>query len=164
MSQKEIDRLLADPSIPEGEKLRLRGDYPAHTYNPGGWYASWADRKYGWPHKFYAKGIANRHPETLRIITALSAGQEDRMERETGYQWYAIADIPAGTDVSGWRLEDGGYTHVGLGSDKTHFVKFYTMHLADPAISAEAKDAIERASGLRFRFEDGRVSWEAYPP
>ena len=164
MSPQELERLRADPSIPEDEKERLCGEHAAHTYDPGGWYASWADRKYGWPHKFYAKGIANRHPETLRIITVLSDGQEDRMERETGYQWYAIADIPAGTDVSGWRLEDGGYAHVGLGSDKTHFVKFYTMHLADPVISGEAKEVIARVSGLRFTFEDGRVRWESWAP
>ena len=126
------------------------------------WHASWADQKYGWPHKFYVEGVTNRHPEILRIMTALSPGQEDRMEREH-YQWHAIADVPPGTDVSGWRLEDGRYSHVGLGSDETHFVKFYTIHLADPAISQEVKDTIQRVSGLRFTFtEGGRVGWESY--
>jgi hypothetical protein len=123
------------------------------------WRASWADRKYGWPHKFYVEGVVNRSPETLRIISALTAGQEDQMERMPGYQWYPVADIPPGTDVSGWRLEDGHYSHVALGSDKTHFVKFYTIHLADPVIGGEVKDAIERRSGMRFTFEDGSVRW-----
>jgi hypothetical protein len=164
VTQQEIERLLADPSIPDGEKARLRGEHPAHTYDPGGWYASWADQKYGWPHKFYAEGITNRNQHVLRIITALSPGQEDRMERETGYQWYPVDQIPEGTDVSGWRLEDGHYSHVGLGSDRTHHVKFYTIHLADPEIRGEAKETIQRVSGLRFRFEDGRVRWGAYGP
>lgn len=163
IGRKEIERLLADPSIPEDEKARLRGEHPVHSYDPGGWYASWADRKYGWPHKFYVEGVANRHPEILRIMTALSPGQEDRMERETGYQWHAVADIPPGADVSGWRLEDGRYSHVGLGSDETHSVKFYTVHLADPAVSQEIKDTIQRVSGLRFTFtEDGKVGWQRW--
>jgi hypothetical protein len=124
------------------------------------WRASWADRKYGWPHKFYVKGLVNRHPEVLRIITALSPGQEDRMERETGYQWYPVAEIPEGTDVSGWGLEDGHYSHVGLGADETHFAKFYSIHLADPRVSDEVKEKIAQVSGLRFHFEDGSVGWE----
>lgn len=145
--------------VSDEERARVLAMAGEHSYDPGGWYASWADRKYGWPHKFYAEGVTNRHPETLRIITALSPGQEDRIERETGYQWHAVADIPPGTDVSGWDLEDGRYSHVGLGSDRRHFVKFYTIHLADPAVSAEDKDVIERVSGVRFTFADGRVWW-----
>jgi hypothetical protein len=133
-----------------------------HRFVNTGWRASWADRKYGWPHKFYVEGVANRNPGTLRIITALSPGQEDRIERETGYQWYPVGEIPAGTDVSGWRLEDGHYSHVGLGSDRTHFVKFYTLHLAGPAVSDEVKETISRVCGLRFTFEDGLVRWEPY--
>lgn len=164
-SRQEMDRLLADPVLSEDEKERLRSEHPAHTYSPGGWWASWADRKYGWPHKFYVEGVTNRRPEVLRIITALSPGQEDRMQRETGYQWYPIAEIPEGTDVSGWRLDDGHYTHVGLGSDQTHFVKFYTIHLAEPGLDPAVKDTIEHRSGLRFRFQDGGgVGWEPYAP
>lgn len=159
-TRQEIEQLLASPSIPEDEKDRLRGESPAHTYDPGGWYASWADRKYGWPHKFYVEGVRNRHPETMRIITALTPGQEDRMERETGYQWYPVSQIPEGVDVSGWRLEDGHYSHVGLGSDRTHFVKFYTIHLADRAVSDEIKDKVQAVSGMWFEFTgDGRVRW-----
>jgi hypothetical protein len=137
-------------------------DDGCHLFVNTGWRASWADRKYGWPHKFYVEGVVNRNPGILRVITVLSPGQEDRMERETGYQWHPAGEIPAGTDVSGWRLEDGRYSHVGLGSDRTHFVKFYTVHLADPALSAEAKKVIEKACGLHFTFEDGRVGWEAW--
>jgi hypothetical protein len=132
-----------------------------HLFVNTGWRASWADMKYGWPHKFYVEGLVNRHPEILRVITAATPDQADRLERETGYQWYAIADIPSGTDVSGWRLEDSNYSHVGLGSDRTHHAKFYTVHLADLAVSDEVKDTISRVCGLRFTFEDGRVRWEA---
>lgn len=138
------------------------------------WRASWADRKYGWPHKFYVEGVANRHPETLRIITACTQKQWDEALQALaegrpvfglggGYKWYPVASIPAGVDISGWRLEDGHYSHVGLGSDATHFVKFYSIHLADPAVSDEVRGKIAARSGLRFRFtEDGRVTWWSY--
>jgi len=158
-SRQEMARLLADPAVSEDEKERLRGEHPAHSYSPGGWYASWADRKYGFPHKAYIEGIANRNPGVLRVITAFSAGQEDRMEREAGYQWYPIDQIPEGTDISGWRLDDGHYSHVGLGSDQAHFAKFYSIHLADPQISNAAKTVIEDVSGVAFRFADGKVYW-----
>jgi hypothetical protein len=50
-----------------------------------------------------------------------------------------------------------------LDTKPTLHAKFYTIHLADPAISGEAKDAIQRASGLKFTFtDDGRVGWERY--
>lgn len=136
------------------------------------WRASWADRKYGWPHKFYAEGIANRHPQIKRIITACTQQQWDEAEQAKaagypepwpgrgGYEWHPVGSIPPGTDISGWRLDDGRYSHVGLGSDTTHHAKFYTIHLADPAVSDEAKDAIQRVSGLWFKFtQDGHVSW-----
>ncbi len=156
---------LIEQDLHEDNRALLEALNAYHSYDPGGWHASWADQKYGWPHKFYAQGVTNRHPEILRIITALSPGQEYRIGRETGYQWHAIADIPPGTDVSGWGLEDGHYSHVGLGSDRTHFVKFYTIHLADPAISQDAKDTIQRVSGLRFTFtEDGKVGWGPWEP
>lgn len=129
------------------------------------WRASWADQKYGWPHKFYVQGVVNRHPEILRIMAAATPGQADRAQRETTYQWHAVGEIPDGTDVSGWRLDDSPYSHVGLGSDETHFVKFYTRHLADPALDPASRDVIEHRCGLRFRFSgEGGVGWEAYPP
>lgn len=66
-------------------------------------------------------------------------------------------------DTSGWNLEDGHYSHVGLGSDTTHFVKFYSVHLADPAVSDKVRAKIAARSGLWFRFtKDGRVTWWSY--
>lgn len=134
------------------------------------WHGDWADMKYGWPHKFYVQGVANRHPEIRRIMTACAQKQWDEAQQALsegkqtfgvgGYEWYPVAAIPAGVDTSGWHLEDGHYSHVGLGSDQTHFVKFYTIHLADPKIGTEVRDAIEQRSGVRFTFtSDGRVSW-----
>lgn len=160
-------------AVGDEERARVLAMADEHPYDPGGWYASWADRKYGWPHKFYVNGVVNRHPEILRIITACSQRQWDEAQRalaegrpafgvSPGCKWYAVSDIPGGTDMSGWRLEDGHYSHVGLGSDKEHFVKFYTIHLADPAVSQDAKDIIQRVSGLAFEFTaEGRVSWRA---
>jgi hypothetical protein len=137
------------------------------------WRASWADQKYGWPHKFYVEGVTNRHPEMLRIITACSQRQWDEALQAlaegrpafgvgSGYTWYPVSAIPEGVDTSGWGLDGGHYSHVGLGSDETHFVKFYSIHLADPAISRDAKDIIQRVSGVAFEFTpEGRVSWRA---
>ena len=138
-----------------------------HYFVNTGWRASWADRKYGWPHKFYVEGLVNRHPGVLRVMSAMTQDQWDRAQRGEewpgfmGMEWHAVGEIPEGVDVSGWRLEDGHYSHVGLGSDTTHHAKFYTIHLADPAVSDEVKDTISRVCGLRFRFDGTRVGWEA---
>lgn len=167
-SQQEIDRLLADPSIPGDEKQRLRGEYPAHSYDPGGWYASWADRKYGWPHKFYVEGLRNREPARLFVIGSVREATEGPyapggekyttpQERTPGLQWVRPSEIPEGAITS---PRDQECDWLGLGTQPTHHAKFYTMHLADPAISGEVKEKIAQACGLRFRFlPDGRIGW-----
>jgi len=142
-----------------------------HPFLNTGWRASWADQKYGWPHKFYVKGLVNRHPEIKRIVTALSEDQYQAMlagkdwpVRQDAYEWHRASDIPDGYDASGWRLEDGRYAWVGFGSDKTHHAKFYSVHLADPAIGDEVRETVSRVCGLRFTFTGGKVSWKAYAP
>ena len=152
-------------------------DYPApgsvsedkragHPYQ-GGWHAEWADRKYGWPHKFYVD-IPNRNPGELFVIGSQSGGPPGTPAPASGptMTWVAVADLSRsqrkiikrdGWD-SGRKLE--GY--YGFGTRSSHFGKFYTVHLADPAVSDEVRDAIQSRSGLRFRFEGGRVAWEHY--
>lgn len=161
IGRDEIKRLLADPSIPDDEKQRLRGEHPAHSYDPGGWYASWADRKYGWPHKFYVD-IPNRSPGALFVIG--SQYGPPMTPRPDGLEWVAWKDLSRAQQKVAKR---DGYdrephpNYVGFGTRDSHFGKFYTIHLADPAISQDVKDIIQRISGLRFTFtDDGKIGWE----
>lgn len=67
----------------------------------------------------------------------------------------------AGRD--GWSLDRDKW--ISFGTRTHHFGKFYTIHLADSAVSDEAKDRIMACSGLRFIFTaDGCVSWSRYEP
>lgn len=144
------------------------GDPPgSHRFVNTGWRASWADRKYGWPHKFYVEGLVNRSPERKRVI---SAQTEDHYQASLrgewpglmNLEWHRAGDVPGGYITDGWR--DGHYQWFGFGADATHHAKFYTIHLADPRLPAGVKDTIERVAGLRFTFtDDGRVGWEGCP-
>jgi hypothetical protein len=158
---------LAGSKLGADERAFLQALPPDHVYDPGGWYASWADRKYGWPHKFYVEHLANRKPEVKRIITAYTEDQYQEslagkgMLRHDSFEWHHVDAIPDGYDAGGWRLEDGRYARLGFGSDVYHHAKFYTIHLADPRLPDGVKDTIERISGLKFTFTgDGRVSWQ----
>ena len=149
-------------AIDAEERTRIETLAPQHAYDCGGWRASWADQKYGWPHKFYVEGLRNRNPRQLHIISAVTKPEQ---ATGMGLQWVPAGEIPEGTVTDGWRDLEGTYSHVGLGTRETHFAKFYTIHLADPQISGEAKETVQRVSGLRFTFtEDGRVGWQRYKP
>lgn len=143
------------------------------------WRASWADRKYGWPHKFYVD-VPNRDPERLFIISAhrdnpnageyAPGGSRYRPVQELmpGLTWVPVNELPPEVNTDGW-LRPGesladNHDLIGLGTRPNHHAKFYTAHLADPQLNAEVKDSIERRSGLRFHFLDGGVRWEAAPP
>jgi hypothetical protein len=119
--------------------------------------ADWADMKYGWPHKFYVD-IPNKNPGRQYVLSSA------KFQPREG-QWLTTADADATLEEI---LERDGYgkdsryrpEYFQLGTRKNHFGKFYTTHLADPAISADTKAAIERLGGLRFDFtQDGRVTW-----
>lgn len=130
------------------------------------WQASWADRKYGWPHKFYVD-VPNRDPDNLFVISSRfeaktgphAPGGERYQPPEPGY--IAWRDLTRKQRAIAKR---GGYRkadYVQFGTRDVHHAKFYTAHLADPALSRETKQAIEQRSGLRFHFHDGTVRWEA---
>lgn len=119
------------------------------------WNAEWADMKYGWPHKFYV-AVPNRHPEQ-RFITGATTGTPTGI---AGAEWISATEIPDDVNTDGWRDLDERYQWVAVGTRPTHHAKFYTVHLADPALSSEVRGRIEAVSGLRFRFEGGRVAWE----
>ena len=154
--------MLAGPGIGDEERARIEALHPAHSYDPGGWYASWADRKYGWPHKFYVEGLSPRVPSLLHCIGHGSGG--DGRRPAGGGSWVEAKDLSReqkrivkadGMHASG--QFDGWYLFAPRAS--LH-AKFYSIHLADPRISQEVRDAIQAASGLRFTFSgDGSVRW-----
>jgi hypothetical protein len=126
------------------------------------WKANWADRKYGFPHKFYVN-IPNRTPDRL-----FTMGSYHGAEKPTGHMdWIAWADLTAEQHAirerDGMRHDDRhpDPQWVYFGTRAHHSGKFYTVHLADPTVGADVKDAIEQRSGLRFTFAEGRVAWEA---
>lgn len=136
------------------------------------WRAEWADAKYGWPHKFYV-GIPNRTPEQKFIVAAHSVAREgpyapggeryeDVRERYPQQPWIRPSEIPDDVNTEGWQGLDDRYDYVQIGTRPVHRAKFYTTHLADSALGDEVRDRIQAVSGLRFRFENGRVGWEAY--
>lgn len=97
---------------------------------------SWADMKYGWPHKAYFEDVPNPHAGLLE--SRASANHKH---------------------ASDWvQLSDGSWREPGSPARETFMGKFYTVHLLDA--TPEEKAAIEAHLGLHFDFtEDGQVSW-----
>jgi hypothetical protein len=152
---------LAD--FPADEIARAEALNEAHSYDPGGAYASLADIKYGWPHKAYIHNLKSRDPDRLYVIGARHHRPEDTEQDSERARWVPVAQIPEGVVTDGWRDLDGQYDEVQIGTKPTLFAKFYTLHLKDPAISDEAKHAVQRSCGVRITFtDDGRVSWARY--
>lgn len=154
------------------EMAAMESRHPAHSYDPGGAYASWADRKYGFPHKFYVNGLKSRDPERLFVVSShrparegpyAPGGEHYRPPQETspGPRWVKPSEIPDGTVTDGWG-DLGDCDLVGLGAKPDLFVKFYTEHLKDPAVGQDVKDAVQRASGLRITFTDDGRGWEPW--
>jgi hypothetical protein len=132
-----------------------------HPFAPAGWYASWADRKYGWPHKFYVEGLRPTRPGMVFCL-----GHSSHEQPSWGNQdhWVAAAELTRSQKSiirSGGMHSGGKFEGYYLFEPRaTVHGKFYTAHLADPAVSDEAREKIAQACGLRFRFlEDGRVGW-----
>jgi len=128
------------------------------------WRADWADRKYGWPHKFYVD-ILNRDPGRLFAIGSQSSGTVDASPRSTmGLTWYRYDAMPDELleIVHATRMADDKQhaDWYGFGTRAAHHAKFYSTHLADPGLSDEVRLAIEGRSGIAFDFTpDGRVGW-----
>lgn len=149
----------------------------------------WADFKYGWPHKWYVDDVPNPHTGMLEsrmgsshvtpncpktgeacahgkqsfhhpececmrdtpelVKTGVYDGQTamialpDRFSSSTGKQLYSWheAGKPAAEKTDG---------------------KFYSVHLKDA--TPEDRAVIERAMGLAFTFEDGKVWWRRPDP
>lgn len=96
---------------------------------------SWADFKYGWPHKAYFEGIPNPHAGLLESRSSTNFEKEGYVK--VGPKNWREPGSPAPIVTSG---------------------KFYTIHLMDA--TPEEKEIIEKHLGLHFKFtEDGKVSW-----
>ena len=143
--------------------------HPEDLATEPAWRVEWADRKYGWPHKFYVN-IPNRDPGALFVISTQSgpAGRPAPLSTPT-LTWVAWEDLSRAQKKiiarDGWSAgKDDHAGYYGFGTRDSHSGKFYTVHLADPAIGQDVKDAVQRVSGLRFTWlDDGRVRWDPWP-
>ncbi len=113
-----------------------------------------ADRKYGWPHKFYVNKVPNPH---AGMPESRSSTSHPKQEEIDAGKWIEIPDgfdRITGKPVTRW-------TEAPKPAAGTTWGKFYTLHLMDA--SPEDKDAIERAVGMRINFtDDGKVGWAPY--
>lgn len=146
------------------ERARVEALAPRHSYDPGGWYASWADQKYGFPHKFYVEGLRPRDPSLLHC-TSHASGGAGSWDQAAG--WIPAADLTSEQK----RIIKADGMHAGGKFDGWYqfapksalHAKFYTIHLTDPRISQDVKDTVQRVSGLRFTFtDDGKVGWQRW--
>jgi len=156
--------------LTDEERASLEGRTARHAYSPGGWWASWADRKYGWPHKFYVEGLKPRDPGMLHCISTSSHDPREGSFGTMGLQWHQVRDCPrkllkaARADGMMYSAEKPDMW-LGFGPRASLHAKFYSVHLADPLVSDEVKETISRVSGLVFEFtEDGRVGWRLWAP
>lgn len=101
---------------------------------------SWADRKYGWPHKAYFHDIPNPHAGMLEVR--------------------ASGNYKAGED---WiQTGDRSWHEPGRPAGITTWGKFYSVHLMDA--EPEDRKTIEEHLGLTFVFtDDGQVAWWKVP-
>lgn len=108
---------------------------------------SWADRKYGWPHKAYFDNIPNPYAGMLES-RACANFEDPRYPRrvQSGY------DSHTGQPTYMY-FEEGRPAAALTGG------KFYSIHLLDA--SPEDRAVIEQHLGLAFTFEgNGEVSWK----
>jgi NAD-dependent dihydropyrimidine dehydrogenase PreA subunit len=110
---------------------------------------SWADFKYGWPHKAYFDGVPNPHAG-LPEIRAYSSHPHPSFPVEHTRVRY--------DERTGERREEKWYSDQSRPAAATEHGKFYTVHLQDA--SPEDRELIERHLGLAFEFdENGGVRW-----
>lgn len=123
------------------------------------WRAEWADRKYGWPHKFYAD-IPSRAPERMFVIGTTSRFEESDRDRFVPVE--ELTDEQRSlVERDHWSIRPG--EGVCFGTRPVHHAKFYTIHLSDPAVDDAVRTAIAARSGLEFTFLDGvRVCWRPF--
>lgn len=147
-----------------------------------------ADRKYGWPHKFYVDKVPNPHVGLLESRMGCSDAVPDCPNTgkpcEHGPQnfyhprcecavsapdtiktgKYGASDmlvIPTGRFHNQTGKPQMTWTAAGKPAPATTYGKFYTEHLQDSC--AEDRGIIERHMGMHFEFlPDGSVRWRPY--
>lgn len=113
--------------------------------------AHWADWKYGWPHKAYLDGVPD-----ARAGQPWICGWSNR--ETAGWQPFTEAEHGELARAGGITSCREGETWVQVRPrEATTTCKFYTEHLKDA--TPQDRETIERALGLRFTFEGGRISW-----
>jgi hypothetical protein len=126
------------------------------------WRAEWADRKYGWPHKFYVD-VPNRRPDDPFVIGATSRMSEDDQRRAYVPTELLSDEQRALAERDGWTpdsYQGGGFM---FGPRPMHHAKFYSVHLSDSAVTDAVRATIAERSGLEFTFTpDGRVAWRQF--
>jgi hypothetical protein len=133
--------------------------HPADLAAEPAWTPQWADRKYNYPHKFYVD-IPNRDPDALFCI-----GSSSRPDEPGWVPTDHLTDEQrAIVTRDGMGREGDLYGAYWFGTRANHNGKFYTAHLADPAVPDDVREAIFRSCGLRFSFVDGRVAWAPASP
>lgn len=123
------------------------------------WRPEWADRKYGWPHKFYVD-IPNRQPDAVFVVGSTWGATAKPSHGEV--PWEELTEEQRALYDEGHRPgpDDRHPVSVRFGPRPNHFGKFYTIHLSDPELNPAVKADIERRSGISFTFTaDGRVGW-----
>lgn len=153
--------------------------HPEDLITETGWHAEWADRKYGWPHKFYITlpvrpefaDLPDSRGSTHGPLDSPYAGDRDRyisVHDLTDDQIEVLiktGSLRGREELERMRSETDrfhGYAFCRAGDYTLHH-KFYTVHLADSEISDEVKNEIHRRSGLVFEWlDDGKVRWHPY--
>lgn len=148
---------------------------------------SWADFKYGWPHKWYVENVPNPHAGMLESRMGCSHSHPTCPktgapceQRKQSFHWpkcECMRDTPelvkTGTygeaamvaTQSGFSSSTGKpqftWNEAGKPAKATTDGKFYTVHLQDA--TPEDRAVIEQHMGLSFTFhEDGKVSWKRF--
>ncbi len=100
---------------------------------------SWADFKYGWPHKAYFDDIPNPFEGMLESRSSANFKSKE--------DWVQVGK-------TGWR-------EPGSPAPSKTSGKFYTIHLQDA--TPEEREIIQAHLGLEFDFtNDGKVRWCPY--
>lgn len=137
------------PDLASGDKKRYAGRLRSCPYcgsmHPAdvvaaikaGATGSWADWKYGWPHKAYFNGIPNPHAGMLESRAGSNQPEEG---------WVQVGEHE-------WR-------DPGRPAEATTWGKFYSVHLKDA--TPQEKEVIEAYLGYHFEFDErGGVAFTA---
>lgn len=120
------------------------------------WRAEWADRKYGWPHKFYVD-IPNRDPRQMYVLGGVNRYESSPLAGVVPFE-ELTEEQTAMVERDGWESFGPG-SGILFGTRTVHTAKFYNVHLSDNAVSDAVRETIAARSGLAFTFGDDRVSW-----